>query len=137
VLDAAPLEQLTPAVLAAPVHLFDVKPATLYRYRGSHGLEGAKLYAAPNPPFGAILYYHLATKVDGPIQVTIRDARGGAIATLKGMPEAGLHRLVWPMRATPEGESGEGALVSPGEYIAELRAGERVLTKRFRVEADQ
>jgi photosystem II stability/assembly factor-like uncharacterized protein len=137
VLDAAPLEQSTPAVLTAPVHLFDVKPATLYRYRGSHGLEGAKLYAAPNPPFGAILYYHLAAKSDGAIQVTIRDARGGAIATLKGMPVAGLHRLVWPLRAAPEGESGEGTLVPPGEYIAELRAGERVLTKRFRVEADQ
>jgi hypothetical protein len=53
------------------------------------------------------------------------------------MPEAGLHRLVWPMRATPEGESSEGALVSPGEYIAELRARGRVLTKRFRVEVDQ
>ncbi len=136
VLDAAPLEQLTPEVLAAPVHFFDIKPATLYRYRGTHGLDGAKLYAAPNPPFGALLYCHLAAKADGPVRVTIRDARGGAIATLKDSADAGLHRLVWPLRVAAENDSSEGALVQPGEYIAELRVGGGVLTKRFRVEAD-
>jgi photosystem II stability/assembly factor-like uncharacterized protein len=137
VMDLAPLEQLTPEALAAPAHLCDVKPATLYRFRGPHGLDGAKLYAAPNPPFGALVYYHLAAKAEGPVAVTIRDARGRSLASLTGEREAGLHRLVWPLRATPEGESGEGVPVPPGEYIAELRVGGRVLTRRFQVVSDQ
>jgi photosystem II stability/assembly factor-like uncharacterized protein len=137
VMDVAPLEQMTTAVRAAPAHLFDVKPATLFRYRGSHGLDGAKVYAAPNPAFGAVLFYHLATKADGPVRVTIADARGRGIVELKGPPAAGLHRLVWSLRAAPEGASGTGPLAPPGEYTAELRVGGQVLTKRFRVEADQ
>ena len=136
-MDVAPLEQATADVRAAPAYLFDVKPATLFRYRGSHGLDGAKVYAAPNPAFGAVLFYHLATKADGPVRVTIADARGRGIVELKGPPAAGLHRLVWSLRAAPEGASGTGPLAPPGEYTAELRVGGQVLTKRFRVEADQ
>jgi photosystem II stability/assembly factor-like uncharacterized protein len=137
VMDVAPLEQATADVLSAPAYLFDVKPATLFRFRGTHGLDGAKVYAAPNPPFGATLYYHMATKADGPVRVTITDARGQAVSELKGPSDAGLHQLVWPLRAGPAGESGTGPLVPPGEYVAELRAGGRVMAKRFRVEADR
>jgi hypothetical protein len=129
VMDVAPLEQMTAHTLAAAAHLFDVKPVTLFRSHGTHGLQGAKVYAAPNPPRGAALYYHLATKADGPVRLTVRDARGKGVAELKGSPEAGLHRLNWSPRGAPE----EG----PGEYTAELRVGGRVLTKRFRVEADE
>jgi photosystem II stability/assembly factor-like uncharacterized protein len=137
VMDVAPLEQMTAEALAASAHLFEVKPASLFRYHGTHGLSGAKVYAAPNPPFGATLYYYLRTKADGPVRLTIADARGRSVAELKGSPDAGLHRLVWPLRARPEGESGAGPLVAPGEYVAELRAGGRVLTRRFRVETDK
>jgi photosystem II stability/assembly factor-like uncharacterized protein len=136
VMDLAPLEQATARALAAPAHLFDVRSARLYQYRGTRGLGGAKVYEAPNPPFGAALYYHLATASDVPVRLVIRDARGGTVTELKGAMEAGLHRVVWPLRAAPTEGSREGALVSPGEYVAELRQGERVLTRRFRVEAD-
>jgi photosystem II stability/assembly factor-like uncharacterized protein len=125
IVDVAPLEQMTTRTLAAPAHLFDVKPVTLFRRHGTHGLQGARLYAAPNPPAAAALYYHLAAKAEGSVRLTIRDARGKSVAELKGPAEAGLHRLNWP----PE----EG----PGEYSAELRVGERAATKRFRVESDE
>jgi photosystem II stability/assembly factor-like uncharacterized protein len=137
VMDVAPLEQATAKVLAAPVHLFDVKPARLYPSRGTHGLRGAKVYAAPNPPFGALVYYHLAKKSETPVRLTIRDARGGTVIELKGSQEAGLHRLVWPLRTAPAEGSEAGSLVPPGEYVTELRVDEGVLTKRFRVEADE
>jgi hypothetical protein len=137
VVDVAPLEQMTAKVLAAPAYLFDVKTATLWQYRGTHGLRGAKVYAAPNPPFGATVYYHLAAQFDGPVRLTIRDGRGRPVAELKGSAEAGLHRLVWPLRGAPENGAEVGPLVSPGEYVAELRVGERLLSKPFRVEADE
>jgi photosystem II stability/assembly factor-like uncharacterized protein len=137
IMDLSPLEQLTPKVLAAPVALLDVKPARLFESRGTHGLRGAKLYTAPNPPFGATLYYHLAARSDTPVRVVITDARGKTVTELKGPSEAGLHRLVWPLQTTPDDGATAGAPVSPGEYVAELRVGQRVLTKRFRVDADE
>ncbi len=137
VMDVAPLEQLTAKVLAAPASLLDVQPARLYQYRGTHGLRGAKVYAVPNPPFGALLYYYLAAKSDVPVRLVISDGRGHALTELKGAAEAGLHRVVWPLRRAAEDGSAAGSLVSPGEYMAELRLGERVLSKRFRVEADE
>jgi photosystem II stability/assembly factor-like uncharacterized protein len=137
VMDVAPLEQLTAKALAAPVSLLDVKPARLYPSRGTHGLGGAKLYAAPNPPAGAVVYYHLAAPAEAPVRLVITDARGTRVAELKGPSEAGLHRLVWPLRAAPEEGARLGPVVPPGDYVAELRVGPRVLTKRFRVEADE
>jgi photosystem II stability/assembly factor-like uncharacterized protein len=130
VMDVAPLEQLTAKVLSAPAALLEVMPARLYQSRGAHGPSGAKVFSAPNPPFGARVYYHLADASSGPVRLLVRDTRGGVVAELKGPAEAGLHRVVWPLR-------GAGGLVSPGEYVAELRQGERVLSTRFRVEADE
>ncbi len=137
VLDVAPLEQATTKALAAPAFLFDVKPARLYQSHGTHGLGGAKLYTAPNPPVGAVLYYHLAARAEAPVRLVITDARGTRVAELQGSSEAGLHRLVWPLRTAPEEGTSPGPVVSPGEYVAELRVGPRVLTKRVRVEADE
>jgi photosystem II stability/assembly factor-like uncharacterized protein len=136
VMDVAPLEQMTGGVPTVAT-LFDVKPARLIQYRGTHGLGGLKAFAAPNPPFGASLYYHLAAKPDGPVRLTILDARGNSVIQLKAPTEAGLHRVVWPLRGPPAEGAKAGVLVPPGEYVAELRVGERVLSKRFRVEADQ
>jgi len=137
ILDLAPLEQMTPRVLAASAHLFDVKAATLIRYRGTRGLSGAKIYAAPNPPFGAVVYYHLAAQAAAAPRLTITDGPGRMVAELKGAAEPGLHRLIWPLRAVPEPGANEGNLVPPGDYTAELRVDGRVLSKRFRVEADE
>jgi photosystem II stability/assembly factor-like uncharacterized protein len=137
VVDLAPLEQMTAKMLAATAALLDVQPARLYQYRGTHGLRGAKVYAAPNPPFGALLYYHLAAKSDGPIRLVITDGRGNKVTELKATGEAGLHRVVWPLRGASVDGSDAGSLVPPGEYVAELHLGERVLSKRFRVEADE
>jgi hypothetical protein len=67
----------------------------------------------------------------------IRDARGSTVTELKGSSETGLHRVMWPLRTPPTEGSERGSLVSPGEYIVELRVGERVTAKRFRVEADE
>jgi len=136
-MDVAPLEQVNAKVLTEAAHLFEVKPARLYQYRGTHGLRGAKVYAAPNPPFGALLYYDLAGKATAPVRLVIRDARGNTVTELKGSTEAGLHRVIWPLRTSPPEGSKTGSLVSPGEYVVELRIGDTVQTQRFRVEADE
>jgi photosystem II stability/assembly factor-like uncharacterized protein len=136
IMDVAPLEQLTANVRSAPAALFDVKPARLYQLHGTHGLRGAKVFTAPNPPYGATLYYYLGAQSESPVKLTISDARGRVVARLVGSSEAGLHSAIWALRAETE-EGTSAAAVPPGEYVAELHAGRRVLTKRFRVEADE
>jgi photosystem II stability/assembly factor-like uncharacterized protein len=137
VLDVAPLEELTGAVLEEPAHLFDVKPAARFEYRGARVLSD-KVYAAPNPPFGAVLTYYLReTPASGP-RLTVADALGKPVAVLKAPARPGLHRLVWDLRATVGNAPGRpGPLVAPGEYVARLEAGGLTLVKRLRVEAEE
>jgi photosystem II stability/assembly factor-like uncharacterized protein len=67
--DYTPLRAATEDVLAEPAHLFSARPAPLYIEgsrlggRDGAGSQGSTYFTAPNPPFGAILTYHLAEKV--------------------------------------------------------------------------
>jgi photosystem II stability/assembly factor-like uncharacterized protein len=128
VVDAAPLQQLTAKALAAPAYLFDVKPALRYEPRDYHGLGTGKQFLAPNPPVGAVFFYHLKSKSSEEVRLVVTDARGQAVATLTGDGSPGLHRVLWNLRGTGP--------VPPGEYAVRLRAGGRELTRTFRVEAE-
>ena len=108
VMDAAPLEQWTPKAAAEPLHLFDVKPATEFLYRNGRELDPDAHYVAPNPPFGATIYYQLKEKARRPRPDSDRRRperrRGGAdgrrrrgpsrravgVATTEAGPDAGL-----------------------------------------------
>src|SRR5207248_1306306 len=89
VLDIKPLEELTAKVLSEPLHLFDVKPATAFQYRPSRGLGASKLYSAPNPDFGAAVYYYLKEKPAEPVKVVIADPLGKVLVTLEGETKPG------------------------------------------------
>ena len=66
--DITPLEQLSRELLASAVHLFPVRPATIFNvYSPQRWAPGA--YSAPNPPAGASIRYYL--KDDLPAQVAI------------------------------------------------------------------
>jgi photosystem II stability/assembly factor-like uncharacterized protein len=139
VMDIGPLEEMTPEVLSASAYLFDIKPAVLFHYGRSRGYQGAKLYTAPNPPYGATIHYYLKTAAREPVQITITDPPGHIIAKLKGTQEAGLHRVHWRLdHGERDDEPGPyGPLVAPGDYVVKLRVGRQVLAKTVRVEADK
>jgi photosystem II stability/assembly factor-like uncharacterized protein len=141
VMDVAPLQALTPKVLEAEAHLFDVKPATLFFYRGSHGWSGARSFAGANPPYGAVIYYYLKAAANKPVRISIADALGNPVAELEGAKEAGLHRVVWNLRLlVPVGPMGllrPGPSVPAGDYAARLKVGERTLVQRIRVAAEE
>ena len=62
--DYSPLRTMTPAVAQEEAHLFPVKDPWAFipaRPLGGQekGVQGDGFYTAPNPPFGAVLTYHL------------------------------------------------------------------------------
>ena len=67
--DYSPLRQITSAITNQPATLFPVKDALRYIERSrlgggeGRGSQGASLYAAANPPFGAVFTYYLQEKL--------------------------------------------------------------------------
>jgi photosystem II stability/assembly factor-like uncharacterized protein len=139
VMDISPLEEFKPEVLAAPVHLFDIKPAVAFHYGRGRGYHGAKPYIAPNPPYGAVIYYHLKSAVSEAVQILITDPVGQTVAKLKGPQEAGLHRVEWRLdRGEHDDEPGPyGPTVKPGDYVAKLKVGKETVAKTVHVDAER
>ena len=67
--DYTPLRQVNEHVLAGNAHLFPIRDAWRYietsdlGLRTGRGSQGAAYYAAPNPPFGAVVTYWLGEKL--------------------------------------------------------------------------
>jgi photosystem II stability/assembly factor-like uncharacterized protein len=66
-------------------------------------------FAAPNPPPGALLTYHLRESVKEKLVLKVTDAAGKAVNELTVSSGAGLHRTNWDLRAA----SGSG-VAAPG-----------------------
>jgi hypothetical protein len=159
--DLTPLQQLTTEVAAKPVHLFRQRPA--YRFRLAEA-PFAALYDAVegrNPPYGAGINYWLGNEASDSVTITISDATGAVVRTLKGPKARGLNRVVWnleseptrvvrlrtPPRYAPEIEvpdTGRAApdigratyLVVPGTYTVKLSAGGQEHTTQLVVRKD-
>jgi hypothetical protein len=156
--DLAPLQQLTPQVLASEAHLFAPEPA--YRFR-----EVTNNYTMPNDPtsgfdpaYGAGINFYLRAASN--VTVTIEDGGGQPVRTLRVPGRAGVNRVVWDLRHEPTQEvrlrtkplhvndfpmPAEGwrsggqrlaILTGPGTYTVKLSAGGRELTQKLVVRKD-
>ncbi len=151
--DIAPLEQLDAKVLAAELHLFDVRPAVAWRIYGHKGNTGHKFFLAPNPPYGALINYYLKAKLDekAKVKISILDKDGKVVRELDGKKEAGINRVNWDLRYTAPAEPTEeqrrameqgfgfgprGPMVEPGEYTVKVSAGGNEVSKTLRVDED-
>jgi len=128
--DVTPLRQLDPPALEAPAHLF--APQAAIRFRSNKNTDTPlppDEPAAPNPPDGAVIAYHL--REDAKLVVLeLVDSHGGLVRRYssddapeapvadRNIPDywirpwqalparAGLHRFVWDLRhAAPEVDS--------------------------------
>jgi photosystem II stability/assembly factor-like uncharacterized protein len=125
-----PLAEFNPQAPSA--RFFSVAPA--YRkviYPGQFWF-GAGEFFAPNPTSGAILTWYLPEP--GAVTVTISDAAGRAIRTMRGSSVKGMNRACWDLRrdaavSTGAGplttacdgiSAGGGPVVLPGKYTARL-----------------
>jgi len=110
-----PLEELTPQVLAADLHVFSTQPAQI-RVRPRRAGVAPTRFTTPNAPAGAVIDYYLKTALDtatsgqgeqrrgersrrGRVIVTVTDARGDTVVVDSSGPgKQGVNRYVWTLR---------------------------------------
>jgi hypothetical protein len=96
-----PLQEMTPAMLAEDVRLFDVQPAVqrvTYQFGANDYLFGQRYVQTPNEQSGmAVRYYRKAESKD-PTSIVITNAQGREVARFDGPSKAGLNCVVWDMR---------------------------------------
>jgi hypothetical protein len=138
--DITALQELTPAVLAEDVHLFDIEPETqrVTSALGNYQLLGDSHLFTPNEPNAVVVSYYLKAKAEGAVKLTVADAAGAVLAELTGKGEAGLNTVSWGMRAQRPGQKpapfagfgGGSRLVEPGTYAVTLEAAGMKITKQ-------
>ena len=105
VMDIAPLEQLTEAILKADVHLFDVKPVMLLRRakRPAPPRPAPPGLRFPNPPEGLAVHFLTTARSVGRVELICTNAAGKRVGLYLGRDTPGLDGCVFD-------------IVEPGEY---------------------
>jgi photosystem II stability/assembly factor-like uncharacterized protein len=113
-IDVRQLQQLTPAVMAESIYLFDTEDGVLPTGGGFGGGQAQSAW----------VHYWLGD--DAEVSAVVKDADGETVATLDPEERAGLHQLDWDLERDTQGEDeGQGFrrrrnFVSPGDYTVEL-----------------
>jgi len=98
--DMSPLRDIaakSQQIAAAPAYLF--KPGDAIRSRMSANWDqpmNPEMPHAPNPPFGALLYYHLSKKPAGEIKLQIFDSANKLVRTITSTPPPMYERPPYP-----------------------------------------
>ncbi len=117
IVDVSPLQQMTAAVAAKPVHLFT--PRTGFQWgesplRGASGNGNAHgFFVTQNPAYGAAISYRITAPGSPTARISIVNVAGDTVATLSGPGTPGLHTVTWGynVMSTP----GPRAMLSPSE----------------------
>jgi photosystem II stability/assembly factor-like uncharacterized protein len=159
--DLAPIQQMTPEVMASASHLFAPRAAYRFRTITSPSSSYDDPTTGEDPQYGATINYYLKAPAAQAPKITILDAKGRTVRTLTGANEAGINRLAWDLRdepgaetrlltspmyapyiaVGPEGRVAPGAgrlsvLVAPGMYTVRLSVGGAEQTRSLEVRKD-
>jgi hypothetical protein len=102
IIDVAPLQQMTPAILSAQAHLF--APTIAFDYGQPpppSETRAQRMWRIDGGPDGAEITYRLAAPAATAPRVLIVSAAGDTIARLTGTNTAGINRVSWDMRIVP------------------------------------
>ena len=143
--DITRLRELSPDVTSKPAHFFT--PKNVYRFRPVEAIWAPldDPVAGENPPNGAALDFWLSSAPRDTIAITISDASGKVVRTLKATGKAGANRVWWDLnyeltkepkvrtmplftpelRYAPEGRTAPGVgrlaiLAPPGTYSVQI-----------------
>ena len=149
--DYSPLREISAQTLAEDARLFPLRDPYLFTPLGLAPAGTAGLgpmagnWTSPNPPFGAVLTYHIKQPLpaDAKLVVTITDETSRQVRRMEIEKTVGLRRAAWNLRADPpvrsanaqpggrgggigggglggRGGPAQGPLVVPGRYRATL-----------------
>ena len=152
------LQELTPVLLNADVHLFSVKPTTqrvTWSFGANDYLFGQRHLSTPNEYNGMVIRYYLKAPSPGGATVVITDAAGVEVArVVQQEANAGINTVTWSTRLTGRG-GGPGAagagrgggatrggaaldqLAPLGEYTITLTVAGKTLTTKARIAKTQ
>ena len=131
--DYSALRSVTPESLARDSALYPLRPAYQIPMRGYIGDGSA--HVSENPPYGALLTYHVARAPEGAtLPLKIADASGAVVRDLQVAATPGFHRFAWDLRRNPPADTAaagqgrrrgppQGDPVAPGRYTATLGDG--------------
>lgn len=128
VVDIAPLEELTPKILADGRYFF--LPRLALAYLPVKVEAKSKSYVATNPPVGATLHYYLTAQAKS-VTIAILGEGGKELAKFEGNTSPGLQRAMWNLRAG----GAVADLVTPGEYTVQILIDNQRFTQKLRVES--
>ncbi len=150
--DATPIQQMSAEVTRADAYLFEPRPALRYTTRMTRYGVAEKAFAGQNPPYGALLSYHLSRKPDEKTKVKfqILDSAGKMISEIENVAkEQGLNRVNWNLRyggpqvrRPPSDEETQftggprGPQVLPGTYTVRLMVGDKAYERKVEVRLD-
>jgi photosystem II stability/assembly factor-like uncharacterized protein len=98
--DMSPLREIavkSQQIAAAPAYLF--KPGDAIRSRMNSNWDqpmNPEMPHAPNPPFGALLYYHLSRQPAGEIKLQVFDSANKLVRTITSTPPPTYQRPPYP-----------------------------------------
>ena len=132
------IQELTPAITQSASYLFTLKPAVERRLTNTMAHAGDMIFRGENPPTGAIIDYWLSdAATSDSVTITIHDARGAEVSSVKPARRAGMNRVTWNLRLpalpgpiasedddedAPRGAP-QGRWVAPGRYSVRLQVG--------------
>ena len=159
--DITPLQQLTPEVASAEVHLFEPRRAWRFRPAVPEMSMMDDQSAGSDPEYGASINYWLGDPVEDGVSVVITDAAGDTVRTLDGTGDRGINRITWDLETEPTTEmklrtkpvgsdwvdlgddrwrpapEGRWSIVSPpGTYTVTLRVGDEERSTELEVVKD-
>jgi photosystem II stability/assembly factor-like uncharacterized protein len=118
--DIGPLQQLTPEVTNSAAHLFNLRAAYRFRTITNPSSSYDDPTTGEDPEYGASINYWLkAPAAQAPV-ITILDAQGRTVRTLRGTNRAGINRVTWDLRDEP---SAEARLYTSPRYAPHIAVG--------------
>jgi photosystem II stability/assembly factor-like uncharacterized protein len=118
--DLAPLQQLTSQVMESASHLFELRNAYRFRPITAPSTPYDDPTTGENPEYGASINYWLRAPARATPTVTITDASGDTVRTLRGGNRAGVNRTHWDLQDEP---SAQIRLLTSPMYAEHIQVG--------------
>jgi len=124
----APLREISEETLGRDAVLFEIRPQVqrVMGGLGNYRLLGDSHLATPNEPNAIAIRYYLKAQAKDKPKVTVTDPYGKILRELSASGDAGIHTVLWDMRAVTSAVPGArgggrgfggGSVVDPGEYV--------------------